>query len=175
MAENQLSYKKLPGRAAGFLLGRHQLWYSDDHLISVSSTYGSERYQRFYFRDIGALVIRRTKTRLIWNLIFGVIAGLFIAPAVIAATLAQTPGSSFNQNLQIGVVTVLIPAVIALIGLIINTAKGATCSFWVQTAVGQTKLGAPVRVRAAGKVIAILSPLIVKAQAERPVSSSAAP
>ena len=175
MAEKQLSYKKLPGRAAGFLFGRHQLWYSDDHLISVSSTYGSERYQRFYFREIGALVVRRTTTRLVWNLIFGVIAGLFIVPAVIAATLDLSPDSSFNQNLRAGVITVLILAAIALIGLIINTLKGASCSLWVQTAVGQTKLGAPVRVRAANKVIAILSPLIVKAQAGQPVSSPAAP
>ena len=175
MAENQGSYKKLPGRAAGFLFGKHRLWYGEDHLIAVSSAYASEKYQRFYFRDIGAFVVRRTKTRLIWNIIFGVIAVLCIAPIPIIARFSQSPGTPFTFNFRLEGLLVWIPVTLALICIIINTLKGASCSFWVQTAGGLTRLGAPVRVRGARKVINILSPLIVQAQAERPVSSSAAP
>lgn len=172
MAENQVSYKKLPGRAAGFLFGKHRLWYSDDHLISVSSIFASERYQRFYFRDIGAFVVRRTRNRLIWNIIFAVIAALSVAPIPIIARFSQSPGTPFTFNFSAGGMLVWIPVAIALICLIINTARGATCSFWVQTAGGLTELDAPVRMRAARKVINILSPLVVQAQTERPVSGS---
>ena len=61
MAEPLSSYKKLPGRAAGSVVGTVRLWYRDDHMICVSSAFGYESYQRVYFRDIEALIVRQTE------------------------------------------------------------------------------------------------------------------
>ena len=69
-------------------------------------------------------MIRRTKTRLIWNLIFGPIAAIGVGWPLIALT-ASGMGLSEDSNIQIGMTVFGIPGLIALIALIINTAKGA--------------------------------------------------
>ena len=65
-------YRKLPGRGLAFA-GIGRLWLAEDHLLEVESLLLHERYRRFFLPDIAALVVRRTKVRLIWNLVHGVL------------------------------------------------------------------------------------------------------
>ena len=53
-------YRKLPGRGLGWA-GFARLWIAEDHLLEVNSLLFTERYRRFFFKDISALVIRRIK------------------------------------------------------------------------------------------------------------------
>src|SRR3954454_13990106 len=54
----------------------HRLWEGSDHLLVVSAALGVERYRRFYFRQIEALIVRKTMGRFVANTIFAVIAAL---------------------------------------------------------------------------------------------------
>lgn len=156
-------YRKLPGRAAG-LLGYTRLWLAEDHLLSVTSTFGVERYRRYALRDIEALVIRRTARRLIWNSIFGGIGGVGAAIAAVFFTLsANENGTGF----AVAGATFATPAAVCLLIALVNTLAGPTCAFFVQTAAGLDRLDAPVRLRQARRAIARMAPLIEQAQAAR--------
>ena len=68
-------YQRLPGR--GTLLDGDKwyatsramctVWLGRDHLLLVSRAGYTENYKRFYFRDIQAIIIRKTVTSLIGN------------------------------------------------------------------------------------------------------------
>ncbi len=175
MAESLPSYKKLPGRAASSIVGAERLWYTDDHLMCVFTAFGTESYQRVYFREIEALVLRRTSGRLIWNIVFGVILAFAIALTLLLNS-GESPTDPIGGGFITGLsVTLAIAAVLALIGLIVNTFKGPTCTFWAQTPGGIMRLRAPVRVPAARKVVRILTPLIAEAQGNRAATPTVTP
>jgi hypothetical protein len=175
VAENHPTYKKLPGRVAGPVFGITRLWYCPDHLISVSSAFGYENYQRVYFRDVEAFVVRRTNVRLIWNIVFAVVLASAAALVTMLSIFqgGSSPADAGFHAVMLGIVGV--PATLALIALLINTFKGATCTFWVQTAGGTMRLGAPVRVRVAHKVLNVIAPLVVQAQSKPQVNTVTAP
>src|SRR6478672_7240008 len=75
MAAATRQYEKLPGRTSYFA-GVAKLWAHKEYLLGVTTYFGVENYRRYFFRDIEALVIRRTKARFWWNLAFGACAGL---------------------------------------------------------------------------------------------------
>ena len=60
MASGQSEYKRLPGRSWLTLAGRHSIWLSSNHLLSVWNHYVTEDYKRFYFHDVQAIWIRET-------------------------------------------------------------------------------------------------------------------
>ena len=71
MPNSAREYRKLPG------IGRDVATYSrlylgPGHLLVVNSTGFTESYKRFYFQDIQAIVLCRTRSRLIWNIILSV-------------------------------------------------------------------------------------------------------
>jgi len=85
MARTEKEYRKLPGR--GFrkrsLLEVSRmlctLWLGKDHLLLVDSLGGySEDYKRFYYRDIQALIIRKTTGGRTANLVLAGFAALFL-------------------------------------------------------------------------------------------------
>jgi hypothetical protein len=66
-------YKRLPGRGFGaFTIS--SLWEADDHVLLVESNRITESYRRFFFRDIQAVVLCRTKTWLVWGSVLATIA-----------------------------------------------------------------------------------------------------
>src|SRR6059036_2592658 len=69
MPRGEKVYRRLPGRESG-LLSYSRLWLGPDHLLLARTTFLSEEYKRFYFRDIQAIVTRRTERREISNVIF---------------------------------------------------------------------------------------------------------
>src|SRR5438046_7646001 len=69
-------YWRLPGRGAG-LLSYSRLWLGPCHLLLARMAFFSEEYKRFYFRDIQAVVTRRTTLREILNAILAVTGIVF--------------------------------------------------------------------------------------------------
>ena len=126
MSTEKYSYKRLPGKKKGFLIGYHTLWQGEDHLLQIYSRLGVEDYKRFYFDDIQAIVTRKTGTCRIQNIVIGALAGLFCLFAI-------TSGGGW------GLFHASVAAAILLI-LLINVIKGPTCETVLLTAVQTEKL-----------------------------------
>lgn len=172
MKDSGPTYVKLPARAFGWA-GPARLWLGPDHVLQVTTTSVSERYRRFYLRDIEALIVRRTNLRLVLNLISGSLAGLS------AASGAAFWWVSTIATDEIGLILFRIFAgifwaggAICLLFLLINTLFGATCACFIQTPAGLDRLAAPSRARSARKLLARLAPLVVAAQ-ESPAEAPA--
>jgi hypothetical protein len=131
---------------------RSRLWLGSDHLLCVDSIWYSEDYKRFYFRDIQAIVIRRTDKGRIVNAVFGVLA---VPPLIAALT---TSGG--------WLVFWFIVAAFFLLLLLLNTLYGPTCVTHLRTAVQTEELASLGRLPRARKVLARLRPLIAQAQGE---------
>ena len=82
MTVEKSSYKRLPGKKKGFLIGYHTLWLGDDHLLQIYSRLGVEDYKRYYFDDLQAIVTRKTGSGRIQNIVIGALSGLFCLFAV---------------------------------------------------------------------------------------------
>jgi hypothetical protein len=158
MTAAQKEYQRLPGQGTrAFNLDSCTLWLARDHLLSVASTWITERYKRFYFRDIRAIVLCETKTWVALNWVFGLVTlfWLLIASMVFANA---SPG-----NFAAGVVWTVVAAIFAAC-FIGNLVAGATCVCEIHTAVQTEILPSLGRVRRARRIIARLKPLIEAAQ-----------
>ena len=149
MARSQKAYLRLPGREAGFL-SYCRLWLGADHLLLARTTAFSEEYKRFYFRDIQAVITRRTERREILNVIFAF-------TAVVFGVLSVFTDSGWRVFLLVMTGTVLF-------SLLVNWLRGPTCVCHVRTAVQTEELSPLKRFRATRKVIERLKPDIEKAQ-----------
>ena len=69
-------YRRLPGRKKG-IIGIYTLWQGPDHLLTIDSKRFSEDYKRFYYKDIQAIITRKTIHGKIQNLFLGIFYGLF--------------------------------------------------------------------------------------------------
>ncbi len=129
---------------------RYALYRTGDHLLSLISNGYTERYRRFYYRDIHALVVTTTPAGQIWNVIFGVL------------------GTALMAGFLSGNRAYLIPGGLCFLALLINTVLGPTCVCRITTAVQTEKLPSLTRRRKADKAIALLKPLIEKVQSPDP-------
>lgn len=150
MAKKPKIYQRLPGAGARGLQ-RVRLWQGPDHLLFVASSALGERYKRFYFADIQAIVIRKTAGWLAWGIVLLVLSGLF------------GWGAIANQGNPEGTVTTTLTGVFVII-LIVHAALGPTCRCVIRTAVQTEVLPSLKRVRDADKVLARIRPLIESAQ-----------
>ena len=159
------AYRKLPGRGLGWA-GFARVWVADDHLLEVNSLLISERYRRFFFKDITAIVIRRTKARLYWNIAHGILG---LGGALLAGGLwwGGTLVSEQEPRIMLWVFAGMIApfALFFIILLFINILLGPTCRCHLQTAADWHPLTAPTRLRPARRFLARLTPLIEAAQA----------
>ncbi len=158
-------YQKLPG--TGHQLGSYtKLYRGEDHLLQVISVTFSERYKRFYFRDIQAITLVRTRAWLIWAGLsgFGALSLLAVALAVDEAVGRGVCASGAG-----------VFALIALSHLL----RGPSCRCCVQTAVQTERIPSLNRERKTRKVLAGLQPLIEAAQEPMtelpPVASATTP
>jgi hypothetical protein len=111
---------------------------------------GIEDYRRFYFSDIQSIIVHKTNTGKIQNLIVGL---LLVAFAVMAFTL--------DNGLEI-VGTIM--AGLFLIFLSINWLRGPTCILHLRTAVQNEKLPSLYRLKNAQKVMDRVKLLIENVQ-----------
>lgn len=152
-------YRKLPG-SGGSALQRHRLWLGADHVLSVASSAIGERYRRFYFADIQALVWRPTAG---W--IVRAIGWLLVAALCALGLRSDEPAVR-------GVFGCV--AAVFVIFCVIDLAMGKTCACFVKTAVQFERLPSLGRERAVRKVLAQLRPLIAQAQTTRAAAPSTA-
>ncbi|MEO8429112.1 MAG: hypothetical protein ABI651_18630 [Verrucomicrobiota bacterium] len=147
MAEK--TYRRLPGSGRG-MIGIARLWLGHDHLLAVHSTGYSEDYKRFYFRDIQAIITRKTEFGKIVN------AGLvFLSVAFLAPALAATGALQLSLS---------IAAAILFLALLLNWWRGPTCVSHIRTAVQIGKLPSLNRLNTVRKVLGILRPMVEQAQ-----------
>ena len=158
---------KLGGRSP---LSTTSYWIWSNHLLVVEVTNYVERYRRFYFRDIQAILVQTSALRLGWNIGFGVVGGLILTGLLFSAFSGVRDDVS-NVIVTIAFIFFLLFAVC----LIINTLRGPSCSVYVQTAVQNQKLPGVRRWRKADALVAALTPLINAAQSSPPAAASPAP
>src|SRR5436309_15869094 len=118
-------------------------------MLARSSIF-SERYKRFNFREIQAVVTRRTKRRDILSVIFAFTAIFF-------GVLSVFTDSGWQTFLFVMTGTVLF-------ALLVNWLRGPTCVCHLRTAVQIEELSPLKRFRATRKVIERLKPDIEAAQ-----------
>jgi hypothetical protein len=131
------------------------VWFADDHLLTVRSLANSDTYRRFFLRDIEAVVIRRTRSRLWVNLALLVFAGLGLLPLFFLL-------SPFEPDRAFAGLAVVAVAPLALV--VINTVRGPTCEVRIQTPVQTERVAALSRLRTARATLGRLRPLIWQAQ-----------
>ncbi len=160
------AYRKLPGRAPGFA-GTTGLWMGEDHLLSVTGTFGVETYRRFYFHTIRSIVCRRTAGRRNWNIAFGVV-GAASAGGSLLIWFGVRQGKNITDDDAAAFFAAIFAALAAasLLFAILNSIRGQTCNTFIQTASGMERLGVPVRLPTARRMIEIAAPVIAARQAE---------
>ena len=152
MSAEVRSYKRLPGtQGALTLFARQRLWLAEDHLLQVMNFYFLERYRRFYFCDIAALLVRCTHTHAVLNLI----GAIYMCGFAVAVLLVKSHGWRIALAVCLGFTLLLV---------LINIKRGPTCKCWIKTALGEVRLYPVTRVKGARKLIAALRPLIEQAQ-----------
>ena len=168
MATTEKEYRRLPGRGVKFegmrlIAGVRKyttLWMGKDHLLGIYSTGWTEEYRRFYYRDIQALILRRTNGRAVTNFLLGI-------PMVIGFLLLVLPFLESAPQRNVGRTYLLVfGGIVAffLIMMLLNLMAGPTCACHIRTAVQVEELPSIKRLRAARKVIARLRPEIEAAQ-----------
>ena len=146
------NYKKLPGMGRQFG-GYETLWLGPDHLLGVYTIMGfSERYKRYYYEDVQAIIIRRTWRHIVGNVIAGLLGLLFL---YWLSSETDPTGRVILGALAAMFLIYLLYSVFYL---------GASCVCHLKTAVQTEKLGSVNRIKTARRVMAKLEPRIREAQ-----------
>jgi hypothetical protein len=149
-------------RRKGFLAAfatRSSLWLGPDHLLSVDISGYSEEYKRFYYRDIQAITLQKTRRRVVWNWVLGIPTVLFLVGLI--AALAAGPAEYLAPAISLG-----IGALICGIPLLLNNWSGSTCVCQLRTAVQVEELPSLNRLPRAQRAIDRIRPFIAAAQGE---------
>ncbi len=150
MSQNPKKYTRLPGKKTG-IFDIHFLRLGMDHLLAVHSLRFQEEYKRFYFTDIQAIILRKTRTGAVINLILGLMELILLIRAF------------YNwSDENIWIYGVIYGLILLLIGL--NCLLGPTCVCHIQTPVHTEKLPSLHRLRTARKFINLILPHIEQVQ-----------
>jgi hypothetical protein len=153
----RLTRERGPAEFSILAMTRSSLWLGDDHLLLLECTGYSETYKRFFFRDIQSFTIRKTKTRAVWNWVWGVFLALSGLIIWAASSDWQTTGT---------IVAASIALVIFGIPLLLNNLFGPTCACEIRTAVQNESLPSLCRVRKTQKLMDLVRPMIIAAQGQ---------
>ncbi len=150
MGSENTEYKKFPSKHAK-IVGSDRLWIGQDHLLLVESTGISERYKRFYFKDIQAINLLKTKKGYVK------IAAASILLLLLFAGASAFFGKSGFQGPTIFFAGISLVVLFYFIHLLI---KGATCDCWMYSSVQKEKLTPVNTIKAAKKFLALIVPQI---------------
>jgi hypothetical protein len=154
----RLTRERGPAQLSIIAMTRSSLWLGDDHLLLVASTGYSETYKRFFFRDIQAFTVRKTKTRLVWNWILGILLAL-------SALITWVASRNDSTATALIIVTIILLVVFGL-PLLLNNLFGPTCACQIRTAVQTEDLPSLSRARKTQKILNQIRPLIIAAQGQ---------
>jgi hypothetical protein len=158
---NEVSnYRALPGSAPSFSVGftRNSLWLGNDHVLFIKRHGYVEDYKRFYFKDIQAILIRRTSAFVVLNMVFGV---LLLSCLILHYLGAMAWGWDPIGHVFLGIWTVLL-----FLMLGINIIKGPTCSTSLHTAVHAEQISSMSRTRSSLRTMEILKHKIEEVQGQ---------
>lgn len=148
----------LPGRGVrrdrsfAALATNSRLWLTKDYLLSVDNDRFSEDYRRFYYQDIQAITVRRTRRWEAWN-------AAWIVLAIVSLGLAVW---LWDHTSLWGL------AVAMCLALVWNLTKGPSCICHLHTSVHTEELPSLGHLKTVAKVMALLSARIRMAQGEMP-------
>jgi hypothetical protein len=164
---SESTYVRLPGSAANLVV-RSSLWLGNDHLLAVEATSFHERYRRFYFGDVQAIHVRRTRRQAtVVTLLAVLLAAVSGASLMIRA--------SFDSKVA-AFVFFAIAGLPLMVALLVEIARGPRASVTLYTAVGAVPLPSLNRVRTADRVLSMLGHRITAVQgAIAPGTFGAAP
>lgn len=156
-------YQRLPGRGTQVEGGRWiavtralcTVWMARDHLLLISRGGYTEHYKRFYFRDIQAVIIRKTAASFVGNIVLTILA---LGAILLAAAV---------QDIAARIVWAIIGGLFAFFTLL-SLWRGSSCVTHIKTAVQTEHLAAWNRMRAARKGMAMIRPRLLEAQGELP-------
>ncbi|MBW8864613.1 MAG: hypothetical protein JF609_06765 [Verrucomicrobia bacterium] len=144
------------GRAG--LLSTSSFWQGPDHLLIVEVAGTVEKYRRFYFRDIQAVIIQNTRTRLWWTL------GLIMVILFMLAVLVEVDWGLQSHDSPPLYFCVFV-AFCLIVALTMNIMRGPTCVVQLRTAVQTQVLPNVTRHKKAAQLVMQLGPAIRAAQA----------
>lgn len=157
---NSLAYIRLRTPSLS-LLTPSLVYLGADHLLVMDCSGFEERYRRFFYTDIQAIVIRKTASGRVMNLVLGFFSALFL---IGAAALG-------NEGLVIlGAVGVLL-----LILLVVNVVQGPTCAVFIKTRVQLHRVKAFSRLASTHRCVEDLFRRIQQAQASLGPSAAVSP
>ncbi len=134
-------YQRLPGKKHG-LYRRARLWLGDDHLLLVDSNTYQETYQRYYFKDIQGITIRKTAKGKIFNAVVGALAFLTCLQLLISWA-GSDPVWLWFWGIASGFLLLI---------LMVNMVSGPTCACHIQTPISTNELPSLHRLGTARKV-----------------------
>lgn len=155
-------YKRLRGLVNDFLLvgnEHHSLWLAEDHLLCVRRDGYAETYKRFYFRDIKALVMHKTRRHVFLSSALGIVLGCFGALLLAAFHYGWGGGAKF----VFGVTSSIFAFMLAL-----NLSRGGSCVCCLETAVQKQVLYPLSRLCVAERALVVLRERIEAVQGRLP-------
>jgi hypothetical protein len=163
MLKKDPNYRRLKLSAnARSLMASYTYWLAPDHLLMVQVSNYTERYRRFYFRDIQSILVQRSAIRLIYNIVLTVLSLIFLfylVPLLFTSTRAR-------EDMGVaGMVVFGFLFGLCVIGFLANNLRGQTFTVHIGTAVQTQKLGHVLRQKAVDRLMAEISPLILATQA----------
>lgn len=150
---------RLSGRG---LTGRASYWLGPDHLLVVQVDHFVETYRRFFYREIRAMMICRTRA---WE--WGMGCGLLLFMLFAFVALAQLGGDAGSvSGERMGVLVMFgVLGVSVLLGTVLHGVLGRTVSLVIHTGVQSRRLAGIHRLRQAERLMAALESRILAAQA----------
>jgi len=140
------------GGITGGLTSYSSIWLAHDHMLVCTSSQFLERYKRFYFKDIQALIAQRTNKSGIKTLIY---FALSLGPLWYFAHSAKA--WHFFWGILAGFFIIL---------LIDNILKGPSCKVYIQTAVQTEEIKGLKRTKKFEQFLKKIRPLIQSFQGE---------
>ncbi|MCD4819928.1 MAG: hypothetical protein K8S23_14690 [Candidatus Cloacimonetes bacterium] len=137
---------------------RYSLWLTNGYLLYIEVVFVTEKYKRYYPKDIKAIQYKKNSRFFIWNIVWGSI--LFLFGIFILITL--------HSN---AIIFWIIMFLLISIKLIHHLSLGKTCDFYIITEVSTEKIKAISHFRKVEKFIKLIVPLIFDAQKELKIIS----
>ena len=103
----KMEYRRLPGGGFSFAGMRYRLWLGGDHLLCVSGPGYTEEYRRFYYRDIQAIITRRTARGEVLSIVFASLAGI-VAAVFIPIGMREGEGAFVGGGVLFGLFLLLL-------------------------------------------------------------------